>query len=94
MLVLHVLSESDNYGYEIVKKINEDSNKVIDIKEGVLYPILYKLLEEGYIFRYYKFINNRKRVYYSITGKGQKELEIMKTEYRNIVSGINNIMRE
>lgn len=46
MLLLIVIKKEDMYGYEITNMLREVTNDVIDIKEGSLYPILYKLLEK------------------------------------------------
>ena len=64
--------------------------KVVDgrliIKEGSLYPILYKLSDEGYIISQEdisetKLGRKRIRVIYSITPKGREHLIQLKEEY-------------
>ena len=42
MLFLKILSIRDCYGYEITHSIKELTNGKIDIKEGSMYPVLYK----------------------------------------------------
>lgn len=49
MLLLCIIAKQDCYGYEITKQIKTYSHELIDIKEGTMYPILYKLLDENYI---------------------------------------------
>ena len=49
MLFLKILSIRDCYGYEITHSIKELTNGKIDIKEGSMYPVLYKFEELGYI---------------------------------------------
>lgn len=81
MLILSILSQRDCYGYEITHTIKELSDGVIDIKEGSLYPSLYKMLDNGYISSRDE-INNRKiRVYYHIEQSGIKYLEEITNEY-------------
>ena len=94
MIVLQVLSNSDSYGYEIASKINETTNGVINIKEGVLYPILYKLVEAGSITSYDKIVNRRIRVYYSLTKKGETELQVMLEEYKELTQAVNILMNK
>ena len=50
------------------------SHELIDIKEGTMYPILYKLLDENYISSYEKVIERKVRVYYHIEEKGKEKL--------------------
>ena len=49
MLFLKILEEKDCYGYEITHSLKELTHGKIDVKEGTLYPILYKFEELGYI---------------------------------------------
>ena len=49
MLFLKILSIRDCYGYEITHSIKELTNGKIDIKEGSMYPVLYKFEDLGYI---------------------------------------------
>ena len=49
MLYLKILDEKDCYGYEITHTLKERTNGKINVKEGTMYPILYKFEEIGYI---------------------------------------------
>ena len=49
MLVLHTICQQDTYGYELVAKLKERSRELFALKEGTLYPILYRLEDEGLI---------------------------------------------
>ena len=49
MLLLKIISEGDCYGYQIVQTLDKISNGTIHIAEGTMYPILYRLLDEGLI---------------------------------------------
>lgn len=92
MLVLQILCDSDSYGYEIVSTIESRTNGVVLIKEGVLYPILYKLVEGNYIKPYDKLVDGRKRVYYSILDKGYNYLDEMKLDYHELTHAIDNLI--
>ena len=74
MLLLCIIAKQDCYGYEITKQIKLYSHELIDIKEGTMYPILYKLLDENYISSYEKVIERKVRVYYHIEEKGKEKL--------------------
>lgn len=74
MLALLILNEDDAHGYRIVQEIKDRSDGRLIIKEGSLYPILYKLSDEGYIISQEdisetKLGRKRIRVIYSITPK-------------------------
>ena len=47
MLVLELLSRSPGYGYALLTRLAQAPGGSLQIKEGTLYPILYRLEEEG-----------------------------------------------
>ena len=49
MLVLHTICQQDTYGYELMAKLKARSRELFALKEGTLYPILYRLEDEGLI---------------------------------------------
>ena len=49
MLVLKLISEQATYGYELLSRLKERSHGLFALKEGTLYPILYRLEDEGFI---------------------------------------------
>lgn len=81
MLILCVLYNRDCYGYEITKSIKEMTDGVIDIKEGVLYPSLYKMVEKGYVTGEDRYVDRKLRVYYHIEDSGKEYLHKIINEY-------------
>ena len=49
LLILSLLEKGDMYGYQIMQTISESSSGRIVTQEGSLYPVLYKLQEQGMI---------------------------------------------
>uniref|UniRef100_UPI002FD8BEB8 PadR family transcriptional regulator n=1 Tax=Faecalibacillus intestinalis TaxID=1982626 RepID=UPI002FD8BEB8 len=105
MLLLCIIAKQDCYGYEITKQIKTYSHELIDIKEGTMYPILYKLQgtmypilyklqDEKYISSYEKVIDRKVRVYYHIEENGKQKLLEMINEFNNAVDGIHNVIKE
>lgn len=82
-IVLKLLSENNRmYGYEITQKVEELSEGKIKLTFGALYPILHKLEQDGAVTTESEIVNNRNRIYYKLTEKGNasakeriKELE-------------------
>ena len=52
LLVLSLLEKEDQYGYQIIRRLEERSQKVFSLQEGTLYPVLHKLANKGYITSY------------------------------------------
>ena len=59
LLILHLLSQQDYYGYEISTLIREQTDGYLNIPVGSLYPALYKLIDAGYISDYKKQVGRR-----------------------------------
>lgn len=49
MLVLTTICQGQTYGYELLTKLKNMSNGLFALKEGTLYPILYRLEDDGMI---------------------------------------------
>ena len=49
MLVLALLAEQPSHGYELLLRLKERSGGELALKEGTLYPILYRLEDSGAI---------------------------------------------
>lgn len=49
MLVLWMICEQPTYGYELLQRLKEQSHGRFALKEGTLYPILYRLEDDGLI---------------------------------------------
>jgi len=70
-IVLKLLAENKRmYGYEITQKVEELSEGKIKLTFGALYPILHKLESDGIVITEAEVINNRNRIYYKLTEKG------------------------
>lgn len=93
MLLLKIISQQDCYGYQISQLISQLSNNKIEIKEGTMYPVLYRLMDNGYISDRKVLVGKRlTRVYYHIEPEGKKHLEELYKEYLHTIDNINNIM--
>lgn len=92
LLILSVLSHQDCYGYQLTSIIKKMSNNHIVIKDGTLYPILFKLLDQGYISTYDIAVGKKIRVYYHMEDKGIEKLNDMITEFNQTVEYIRNVI--
>lgn len=49
MLVLVTICKKTTYGYELMGELKKQSGNLFVLKEGTLYPILYRLEDDGLI---------------------------------------------
>ncbi len=93
MLLLKLLEERDMYGYEMIRELEEKSNRVFALKEGTMYPILHALEEQGAVESYEKLTENgRRRKYYHLTDMGGKLLEDKAREWNSYQEAVQLVM--
>ncbi|SHI96876.1 PadR family transcriptional regulator, regulatory protein PadR [Clostridium amylolyticum] len=97
IIILKLISERDMYGYEIIQLLDEMSEGYYKMKEGTLYPVLYRLEDNGFIESYSVVSKEERKVprkYYKITKKGieayREQIDLWKYFYgiTNKVLGI------
>ena len=96
ILVLKLLSEGEKYGYELLLELKERGGELFAVKEGTLYPILYRLEDDGLASSRWSRPEGREvsRKYYSITPKGKEELEELKELWKSFEKGVSGILEE
>lgn len=88
LLLLRLLAQRERYGYELVKSIKLVTDEAISLGEGVIYPVLHGLERAGALRARRKSVDGRTRVYYSLTARGRKRLQLLQGEWHRIQSGI------
>jgi PadR family transcriptional regulator PadR len=92
LVVLSLLKKQPMYGYEISAEMDRISNGRYTI--AVLYPVLYRLQEQGYIdSSASEIVDGRARTYYSITSEGSEYLECTVDEYHKITEVFEGFIR-
>lgn len=90
-IILSILAEGENYGYEIIQRIKEVSGGQLEWSEGSLYPVLHKLEKNGQIVSVWRQSESgRKRKYYSLNQKGAEYL----SSHQENWNYINSIMQK
>jgi len=93
MVLLHLLQERDMYGYELLQEMKRRSNEKFTLKDGSMYPIMYRMIDKGLVTDQQVLVGRRRtRVYYHLTDVGKAYLEEIKAEYLFITEGITNIL--
>jgi PadR family transcriptional regulator PadR len=95
LIVLHLLSLGEAYGYEIVTTLTERSNGGLEVTDGTLYPVLYRLERAGFVgVRWETPARGVPRKYYRLTKSGQAELARLRHEWNAFASAMANLLRQ
>ena len=92
MLLLKLLSEKDMYGYEMIEELKKRSEHVFALKAGTLYPLLHGMEDKGLLTCYEQEFQGKVRKYYSITGKGRKELQERKNSWQEYSHAVASVL--
>ena len=94
-MVLAVLDRGDAHGFEILRRLEEEGRGALRLKEGTLYPALYRLEESGCVKAAWEKDNDRRgprRRIYQITRKGKQELAKKREDWTSCVAVIGKIL--
>lgn len=96
MLVLSLLKSEAKYGYQIIQEMREKSEETFLLKDGTLYPILYRLEDDKLVVGKWSEAEGKQvpRKYYEITEEGKKALVEIEDVWQRISDGIARIMED
>lgn len=84
------LSTGEKHGYGIMKHVEKDSEGKVSMGPGTLYGSLKRMLESGLVDEGDKKVDpemdDQRRIYYKITGLGQKALNEEIDRYERVVT--------
>jgi PadR family transcriptional regulator, regulatory protein PadR len=94
LLILRTLLVGPAHGHAIAKAIERNSEEVLQVEQGSLYPALHRLIKRGWIAAEEgKSENNRRAKLYRLTAKGRKQLNVETTKWDKLARAIAGILR-
>ncbi len=95
LIVLHLLAPGEAYGYEIVSKLTAETNGVLEVTDGTLYPVLYRLERAGFVdVRWETPQRGVPRKYYRLTDAGRAELASLTHEWTAFAKAMTKLLRQ
>ena len=93
LLILRTLLFGSRHGQGIARAIQQQSDEVLIVDHGSLYPALQRLEDRGFISAEWGVSdNNRKARFYALTRKGKNELTREENEWRRIAAAIGRVL--
>jgi len=93
LLILRTLVLGPQHGQGIARAIQEQSEDVLLVDHGALYPALQRLETKGWISSKWGISsNNRKARFYSLTKNGHKQLAHETSQWRKLVTAIGRVL--
>jgi transcriptional regulator len=93
MLILRVAALRPIHGYAIVQRIRQLSKDALLIRQGSLYPALYRLEERGWLKSDWKTTEGgRNAKFYSLTKAGVRQLDAEKAGWERLCEAISLVL--
>jgi transcriptional regulator len=93
LLILRTLVVGAQHGQAIARAIQSQSDNVLVVDHGSLYPALQRLEDRGFISAEWgTSANNRKARFYGLTKAGRNELVREESEWRRIAAAIMRVL--
>ncbi len=94
VLILQTLRLGPCHGHAIAKSIERNSEDVLQVEQGSLYPALHRLLKRGWIASEEGVSeNNRRAKYYRLTAKGRRQLQVESAKWERLARAIGRILK-
>jgi PadR family transcriptional regulator PadR len=94
LLILRTLMLGPVHGHAIAKTIEFNSDEVLQVEQGSLYPALHRLIKREWIsFEEGTSENNRRAKFYRLTAKGKRQLAVETSKWNRLAGAIAQILR-
>jgi transcriptional regulator len=94
MLILRTLQAGPAHGLSIAQSIERQSDDVLLVEQGSLYPALHRLEERGWVASFWGVSESRRRArFYKITALGKRQLSAESSRWEALVRAVGRVMR-
>lgn len=95
LLILRTIALEPLHGWAIAKRIERRSEDVLKVRQGSLYPALYRLEREGFIEAQWAHSETGRRAkLYSLTRAGRAQLERERACWRRLSAAVDVVLGE
>jgi len=93
MLILKAVSLGPLHGYGVLLRIQQLSRDVLDVRQGSLYPALYRLQSAGLIASTWGRSENQRRAkFYRLTPRGRRQLDSEQERWDRLAGAVAAVM--
>ena len=93
LLILRTLALRPQHGWAISERIHQVSSKILQVRQGSLYPALHRLERRGWIkAKWGVSENNRRAKYYQLTKTGRRQLEAETSDWQKLAAAVARVL--
>src|ERR1051326_2683893 len=93
LLILRTLQDDAKHGWDIAERIEQMSERVLEVNQGSLYPALHRLEHQGWIKAEWGVSElGRRARFYRLTASGRKQLELETDQWARLTAAIRRVL--
>lgn len=93
LLILKSLVLGSLHGWGISKRLRHLSREVFELRQGSLYPALYRLEDRGWIVAEWRTSDEGRRAkFYTLTAQGRKQLAVERAQWRRFSAAVDDVL--
>ena len=92
LLILRVLALEPMHGYGIAQRLQQISHDALQIRQGSLYPALYRLERRGMLEPQWRTVGGREAKFYTLTKSGREQLEAATESWERLCAAVRLVL--
>ena len=92
LLILKILALEPLHGYGIAQRLKQITNDALNIRQGSLYPALYRLEKRSLLKASWKKVAGRDAKFYALTKAGERQLETEKAGWERLSDAVRLVL--
>jgi PadR family transcriptional regulator, regulatory protein PadR len=93
LAILAVLEREPLHGYEIARRIEEQTGGLLRFRMGSLYPLLHRMEQRGWVKAGWERAAGRRRRCYRLATVGKKKLETLRAQWGMFFHALNRLAK-
>ncbi len=93
LLILRTLANGQLHGYRVAAAIQEETDEVLRVEEGSLYPALHRMERRGWIVATWgQTDTNRRARFYELSATGREQLDAELQRWRLFSDAVEKVI--
>jgi PadR family transcriptional regulator, regulatory protein PadR len=92
LLILQILTLEPLHGYKITQRLQQVTHDALQVRQGSLYPALYRLEKRGLLKASWKKVAGRDAKFYALTRAGQRQLEKERNGWERLTDAVRLVL--
>lgn len=93
MLLLGIVELAPAHGYAIISSLRDQTDGLLDLKEGAVYPALHRLEDSGLVASEWDVVEGKRRRVYRLTPQGKKALVQQHDGWMQLSKAVDAVLR-